>query len=44
MIKNLLLECLEIQYGSLSTAIQINPDMETMLRDFKNLISKYEAK
>lgn len=43
-IKTLLLECLEHHYGSLETAINLNPEMSSMLSDFKAIIDRYETK
>jgi len=44
LIKRLLLNCLEIHYGNLSVAVQINPDIGIMINEFKNIIEKYETK
>ncbi len=40
-IKTLLLECLEMHYGSLSEAIRITPDIEAMARDLREVLSRY---
>ena len=41
-IKAVLLECLEMHYGSLSAAIVRNPSMEAMLNDMKELVARYD--
>jgi len=40
-IKALLLECLEMHYGSLSEAIRIDPDIEAMARDLREVLNRY---
>lgn len=40
-IKKLLLECLEMHYGSLSEAIKIDPDIEAMARDLREVLNRY---
>lgn len=40
-IKNLLMECLECHYGSLSTVIQKTPAVEDIICDLNDLIKKY---
>lgn len=40
-IKNLLLECLEMHYGSLDKVIQKNLSLEGFLNDLSSLVNKY---
>lgn len=40
-IKNLLLECLEIHYGSLSDAIKLDANIENVLYDLQTVIDRY---
>ena len=40
-IKALLMECLEMHYGSLETVIQISPQMSNLVDDLKRLVEKY---
>lgn len=40
-IKSLLLECLEMHYGSLSNVVQVAPSMDNLLSDLRVLLDKY---
>lgn len=40
-IKELLMECLEMHYGSLSAVIRVEPSMSNLLSDMQNLLDKY---
>ena len=40
-IKQLLMECLEMHYGSLNTVIQVAPEMSNLINDLTQLIEKY---
>lgn len=40
-IKQLLLNCLEQHYGSLSNVITIQPDIYNLLNDLKNIVDRY---
>lgn len=41
-IKSLLLECLEMHYGSLSNTLMINPQIDKLLSDLECLTEKYK--
>ena len=43
-IRDLLLECLTIHYGELTTAIHIPPDMSIMISELESVIDKYQRK
>jgi predicted nucleotidyltransferase len=40
-IKSLLMECLEMHYGSLETVIQVSPQMSNLVDELKRLTEKY---
>ena len=40
-IKALLMECLEMHYGSLETVIQVSPQMSNLVDELKRLVEKY---
>lgn len=40
-IKTLLMECLEMHYGSLSTVIQVTPQVTNLVDDLRQLVEKY---
>jgi len=40
-IKAVLMECLEMHYGSLETVIQVSPQMSNLVDDLKRLVEKY---
>jgi len=40
-IKAILLDCLEIHYGNLSTVVTRNPDIENILDDLRNILVRY---
>lgn len=42
-IKNLLLECLEMHYGSLTDAVKVERSMEELMNDLKGLVDKYNV-
>ena len=41
-IKQVLMECLEMHYGSLSSAIKIQPEIDTLINEMQSLIDKYK--
>lgn len=41
-IKQVLMECLEMHYDSLSSAIKIQPDIDTLINEMQSLIDKYK--
>lgn len=42
-IKELLLTCLEMHYGTISNALITNPSMENLLEDLRGVLEKYET-
>jgi predicted nucleotidyltransferase len=40
-IKRLLLECLEMHYGDLSSAVKVNVDVSTMISELEAVVEKY---
>lgn len=42
-IKRLLIQALEMHYGSLSEAVVVQPEMHTLLTDLQNLVLKYKV-
>jgi uncharacterized protein len=42
-IKDLLMNCLEAHYGTISSAIQRVPSMDAMINDIEGLLAKYRA-
>lgn len=42
-IKQLLMQCLEMHYGSLSQVVHVQTPVETLLQDLEQLILKYKA-
>ena len=42
-IKQLLMECLEMHYGSLTSVIRVNPEISNMIGDLERLVDKYKS-
>lgn len=43
-IKKILINCLEMHYGSLSSVIQIDPQLNSFINDLQTVIEKYKVK
>lgn len=42
-IKQLLIDCLELHYGSLSSVVQVAPEMSNLIGDLERLVDKYKS-